>query len=127
MPWWTRLRTTVQGFAKRHDETPSSHQYRIPPADDESLWDALLARRVRERKRLVSLAPFHVLMLHFLVIYFVAIFIFALLLQVFVRIYYNAGQECVSGGYDYTRVSIVNTDNYLVLFGLSWTTFSTVG
>lgn len=126
MPWWTRMRTRIRGYARTADEGSPSEQYRIPPPENENLWDALTARRGRRRKRFVSLASFHMLMLHFLVVYFVVISLFALFMQIFVRIYYDAGQECVTN-YDYSRVSISNTDNYLVLFGLSWTTFSTVG
>lgn len=127
MSWWDRFGARLQRVKHVKSERPPSQQYRIPPANAESLWASLLARRDRKRKLLVSVTSFDVLTLHFLVVYFVLISIFALLLQVFVDLYYNTGeQECVTN-YDYSRVSIINTDNFLVLFGLSWTTFSTVG
>lgn len=64
------------------------------------------------------------LIIFFLLWFFVFIVLFALLLQVFVKLYYEKGHECVSG-YDYDRVGLQH--NYYILFELSWQTFSSVG
>lgn len=126
MSWWTRKRTKALRCAKREDGESSSQQYYIPAAHEETSWDRLWERKRRTRTRLASLASPRALLLHFLITYFLAIIVFALFAQLIVRAYYDAGQECVTT-YDYSKVTIVNTDNFITLFGLSWTTMSTVG
>ena len=93
-----------------------------------NVWDMLMERRTRRRNRLSSLAPFHALLLYFIVIYVIIILIFALCLQLYTRLHYDRDRshECVTN-YDYSNVSIKDTENFIVLFSLSWTTFSTVG
>lgn len=126
MPFWTRQRKSLRSYMKRHDEASATQQYSIPPREDESIWGAFVSRRRRKRERMSSLASIRVLVVHFLFFYFVVITLFALMLQLFVRLYDDAGKQCVTN-YDYFNVSIGGTDNFVVLFGLSWTTFSTVG
>lgn len=129
MSWWSRQKIHVKVLSKRLEGAPSpSQQYRIPPmTHDMNVWGMLMERRTRRRNRLTSLAPFHALLLYFIVIYVINILIFALCLQLYTRLHYDRGSyECVTS-YDYSNVSIRDTENFLVLFSLSWTTFSTVG
>jgi hypothetical protein len=130
MSFWDRTKMRITRYPKMISEgTPTSQQYRIPPADSEGLWGAFWKRRARRKRQLMSLASSYVLLIYFLCVYFVAISLFALFLQALTRAYYNAGQECVTN-YDYSNVDLTaptSSANFLVLFGLSWTTFSTVG